>query len=285
MYRKFLNWFSRRIDSWIKKLIRLKGVIGYKIYMDDFDYQKSDIFIATFPRSGTTLLQMILYQITTDGEYNFDHLYDVSPWIKNDVYEGIKANKKLNKPRIIKTHDPYKEYDPLIKGKTIFVIRDGLDAMYSQFQQRVSYGNPDLTLEEFSKSKMENNNANWFFFNEPWLENKKNKEILYLTYNDIVNNKESTVIKICKYLNIDIKSVNIERVLERTSLEYMKKFEDKFGERVDKDNKNYDYTNFIRKGSSGEGKKEFNNEVRNFYSTNFNKHIEPLLTKRGLSLK
>ena len=284
MYRKFLNWFSRRIDSWIKKLIGLKGIIGYKIYMDDFGYDESDIFIATFPRSGTTLLQMILYQITTNGEYDFDHLYDVSPWVKNDVYEGLKANKNLHKPRIIKTHDPYTEFDPLIKGKTIFVIRDGLDAMYSQYQQRVSYGNPDLTVEEFSKSKMENNNANWFYFNEPWLKNKKKKDILYLSYNELSNDKENTILKICNFLSIDLKKVNIARILQRTSLEYMKKNEDKFGERVDKDHKNYDYTNFIRKGSSGEGKKEFSDSVKNFYYQNLEQHIAPLLKKRNLKL-
>ena len=44
--------------------------------MDDFGYDKTDIYIVTYPRSGTTLLQMMLYQITTDGEYNFDHLGD-----------------------------------------------------------------------------------------------------------------------------------------------------------------------------------------------------------------
>jgi len=285
MYRKILNWTSRVTDRWIQRLINVKKVINYKIYMDDFGYDKSDIYIVTYPRSGTTLLQMMLYQITTDGDYNFDHLYDVSPWIKNDVYEGIPANKKLPNPRIIKTHDPYKEFDPLINGKTIFVLRDGLDAMYSLYQQKVSYGNPDLSIEQFSQTKMKNDDGNWFYFNEPWLENKKNKDVLFLTYNQLVQDKKESIILICNYLNIDLKNVDLERVIERTSLDYMKKYESKFGERVDKDHKDYDYTKFIRSGNSGEGKKVFSEEVKDFYSNNFKTHIEPLLTKRGITLK
>ena len=181
MYRKLLNWLARFVDRWINRFLQLKKHITYKIYMDDFGYDKSDIYIVTYPRSGTTLLQMMLYQITTDREYNFDHLGDVSPWIKNDVYEGIPANKELAKPKIIKTHDPYKEFDPMVNGKVIFVIRNGLDAMYSLYQQKLSYGNPDLSLEKFSQSKMKNDNGNWFYFNDPWLENKKKK--LYFKYN------------------------------------------------------------------------------------------------------
>lgn len=284
MYRKLLHWLARFIDRWIKKFIQLKTNITYKIYMDDFGFDKSDIYIVTYPRSGTTLLQMMLYQITTNGEYNFDHLGDVSPWIKNDVYEGIKANKELAKPRIIKTHDPYKEFDPMVNGKVIFVIRNGLDAMYSLYQQKLSYGNPDLSLEQFSQSKMKNDNGNWFYFNDPWLENKKKKDILYLTYNELVNEKENTTKRICDFLNIDSSNVDMERVIKKTSLEYMKQYPKKFGERQDPNHKNFDYTKFIRSGNSGEGEKEFSKQVKDFYYSNLEKHIKPLLEKRGLKL-
>ena len=284
MYRKLLNWLARFVDRWINRFLQLKKHITYIIYMDDFGFDKSDIYIVTYPRSGTTLLQMMLYQITTDGEYDFDHLGDVSPWIKNDVYEGIKANKELAKPRIIKTHDPYKEFDPMVNGKVIFVIRNGLDAMYSLYQQKLSYGNPDLSLEQFSQGKMKNDNGNWFYFNDPWLENKKKKDILYITYNELVKEKENTTKKICDFLNIDFSNVDMKRVLKKTSLEYMKQYQGKFGEREDPDHKNFDYTKFIRSGNSGEGEKEFSTEVKNFYYSNLEKHIKPLLKKRNLEI-
>jgi hypothetical protein len=165
MYKKILSWFLKKVDKWINKLLKLKTFITYSIYMGDFGYKKSDIYVVTYPRSGTTLLQMILYQIFSDGSLNFKHLYDVSPWIRNDVYEGIEANKTLQNPRIIKSHDPYKDFDPQVSGKIIFVLRDGLDAMFSLYKQKVDYGNPELTLEQFSKSIIKNNHTKWFNFN------------------------------------------------------------------------------------------------------------------------
>ena len=108
--------------------------------------------------------------------------------------------------------------------------------------------------------------------------------ILYLTYNELVKEKENTTKKICTFLNIDFSNVDMERVIEKTSLEYMKKHQEKFGEREDPDHKNYDYTKFIRSGNSGEGEKEFSKEVKDFYYYNLEKHIKPLLDKRGLKL-
>jgi len=50
------------------------------------------------------------------------------------------------------------------------------------------------------------------------------------------------------------------------------------------DHKNFDYTKFIRSGNAGEGEKEFSTEVKNFYYSNLDKHIKPLLKKRGLRI-
>ena len=131
---------------------------------------------------------------------------------------------------------------------------------------------------------MKNDNGNWFYFNDPWLENIKKKDILYLTYNELVKKKENTVKKICDFLSIDFSNVDMERVIKKTSLEYMKQHQDKFGERQDPDHKNFDYTKFIRSGNAGEGEKEFSLEVKNFYYSNLEKHIKPLLKKRNLKI-
>ena len=64
----------------------------------------------------------------------------------------------------------------------------------------------------------------------------------------------------------------------------MKQHQDKFGERKDPDHKNFDYTKFIRSGNAGEGEKEFSMEVKNFYHSNLEKHIKPLLKKRNLEI-
>jgi hypothetical protein len=64
----------------------------------------------------------------------------------------------------------------------------------------------------------------------------------------------------------------------------MKQYPKKFGEREDPDHKNFDYTKFIRSGNSGEGEKEFSEKVKNFYYSNLETHVKPLLKKRNLNL-
>ena len=67
------------------------------------------IYISTYPKSETTLMQMILYHLTTDGRMNFKHIYEVSPLIHNASFLGQKP-PDLKSPRIIKTHDNYKDF-------------------------------------------------------------------------------------------------------------------------------------------------------------------------------
>src|SRR5580765_773489 len=64
----------------------------------------SDIFVVAYPKSGTTWVQMILYQLTTEGTMSMRHIDEVSPH-----YEESNINlENLKSPRIIKTHIDYR---------------------------------------------------------------------------------------------------------------------------------------------------------------------------------
>jgi len=91
-----------------------------------FGEREDDIYISTYPKSGTTLMQMILYHLTTDGKMDFKHIYEVSPWIHNASFIGQKP-PDLTSPRIIKTHDNYKEFGKKTKGRFIYIYRNGMD--------------------------------------------------------------------------------------------------------------------------------------------------------------
>lgn len=74
--------------------------------MQAFGERDSDIYIVTFAKSGTTLMQMMLYQMTTDGNMDFGHIYDVSPWARYSAVANVEM-KSVGERRIIKTHDNY----------------------------------------------------------------------------------------------------------------------------------------------------------------------------------
>ena len=103
--------------------------------------------------------------------------------------------------------------------------------------------------------------------NLPWLINAKKKDILYLTYNEIVDNKKATIEKISSFLQVDFNKIDTKRVIEKSSLSFMKRNQKLFGERITKTNKNFNHSNFIRKGGFGDGQKKFNPTITNIYKT------------------
>lgn len=62
-----------------------------------------DIYIVTYPRSGTTWLQMILYQMMTRGEMSFAHISQVIPFFDRALLSRTNF-AALPSPRVFKTH-------------------------------------------------------------------------------------------------------------------------------------------------------------------------------------
>ncbi|MEJ7643725.1 MAG: sulfotransferase domain-containing protein [Chryseolinea sp.] len=220
--------------------------------MRDFGQRESDIYVVSYPRSGTTLMQMVLYQMTTDGNMGFDHIYEVSPWSRFSAFFK-RPMPSVGERRIIKTHDPYSMHEGNKTSKFIFLIRDCLDVIPSIYQQTQDYIDPSVNFEELSNRNM----TNWLDYNSTWIENGNGLDILYLNYEDVVGNKREVISVLSKYLNVNIDEPSIERVLERTSIKFMKDHESKFGEQPDHWKV---YNNFIRTGQVGKGRSQFTDE-------------------------
>lgn len=240
--------------------------------MSDFGQKETDIYVAAYPRSGTTLMQMILYQMTTDGDMGFDHLYDVSPWCRFSAFFK-RPMPSVGERRIIKTHDRYEMFEQFNSVKFIFLTRDCLDVIPSIYQQTQDYIDPAVMFDQLSSRNMKN----WFDYNTEWIENKNGLNILYLNYEDVVGTKREVISEISKFLEITIDELSLERVLERTSLEFMKKHESKFGEQPEHWKV---YNNFIRNGSIGKGKFHFtDNQLKEYRELSKKYKIEGALRR------
>jgi hypothetical protein len=220
-----------------------------KKLMQDFGERDTDIYIVTYPKSGTTLMQMLLYQLTTDGNMDFGHIYDVSPWCRYSAYMK-KEMSSTGKRRIIKSHDEYEMLRDIKKGKFIFVMRDFLDVIPSFHQHIKNYDNPAVTLDSLWNRKLED----WFRYNTKWIANPAGLPILYINYEDLVQDKPGAIQRIATFAGIPVDEVIMERTLERTTIEFMKAHKEKFGEQPESWKV---YDNFIRNGKVGEGKAIF----------------------------
>jgi hypothetical protein len=228
-----------------------------KKLMKEFGERETDIYVVSYPKSGTTLMQMIIYQLTTNGTMDFNHLYDVSPWCRFSAFFK-REMPSVGERRIIKTHDNYEMLAHVKKGKFVFIMRDYLDAISSLHQHIKDNVDPAANLAELNDRQMKE----WFTYNTEWIQNKNNLDILYINYEDVVADKMKVIFKISGFLGIEINDKTIQRVLHRTSLEFMKKHERKFGEQPEHWKV---YNNFIRHGKVGEGKTMFTPEQLKTY--------------------
>ena len=69
----------------------------------------------------------------------------------------------------------------------------------------------------------------------------------------------------------------MKRVYNRTRIEFMKKYETKFGDKPSKADKIY--TEFIRKGKVGEWKKNFPENFSKAFDKAYQKNISPIENK------
>jgi len=253
------------LDDIEKSFRKMKSLLIYtriKKLMTVLGQKPTDIYVQTMPKAGTTLMQMLLYQMITDGKMNFNHLYDVSPWYAFAARGRLsKFNEFLENPpnfknrRILKSHLPYSMFKDMNQGKIVYIVQDGKDQLLSNFHQYKNYFEYKLEFENFVDSFMEG----WFTTNEEWLKNESQLPIIYINYEDIVFNKKIVIQKLSDFLDIPINKEIVERTIERTSFDFMKKHENKFGEQPETQEHKI-YNQFIRKGKVGEGKKDFTKE-------------------------
>ena len=266
---KIVSFLNKLINKLLSNLLIASEKLNYLKYKLEFGEKDDDIYIITYPKSGTTLMQMMLYQLTTSGEITFKHIYEVSPWLRNDAYKHFPL-KALPSPRIIKTHDNYYDYTKGTKGKFIFIFRDGIDVAISLYHQKKNYGHPNLDFDNYFKSFIEQKNMNWFYFTKEWILNKNNHKILYLTYEDILENMDKNIQIISEFCNLSICKTDFPRIKERCSFEFMKTHQDKFGEQPPEPSP-FIYDQFIRKGQPGEGKTYLSDEQKKTFENTFNK--------------
>lgn len=243
-------------------LFRLKK----KKYLLDFGQREDDIYVATYPKSGTTWMQMILYQLTTDGNMDFEHINDVSPWI----HWAVLKNKSVNdvpSPRIIKIHDTYDEMAYVKKGRFIYVVRNGMDVMNTLTYHLRAYGEPDISFDDVFETRLES----WSSHVSSWIENRKGLNIFYIRYEDLKEDIEQEIHRIIHFCDMDVDDETIKRAIERSSFSFMKQYETKFGEQPERFKV---YDQFIRKGKTGEGIQRCSKDQIESYRDLFEKHFK-----------
>lgn len=254
----------------------------YRRYLAEFGESDDDIVVATYSKSGTTWMQMILYQLTTDGRMDFDHLFDISPWVYYSALREV-APAHTPQPRIIKSHDRYGRFAGGRRGRFIFVVRDGRDVCLSLFHHRRNFKRYDGSFEQHFDDFVNGTEYNWFDHLRPWLENAARLPITYVRFEDLKNDFATTVRRVAEACEIEVTEASMARVLERCSFEYMKQHEARFAPRnqhfAGKPDALYhvrDSSQFIRHGRVGEGIAALTEQQLDAYRARFDRSLAGL---------
>lgn len=264
-------------------LAKLRGIrrrFGLLHYDTQYDGSPDDIFIVTYPRSGTTWLQMIVYQLTTDGAINFAHIDEVSPYLEVALIPRRRNITDLpGTPRVVKSHLPYHEI-PKGPGRYIYGVRSGLDVAVSYHHHSRKYvqGMAGLSLSEFFSRFMAGQvlYGSWFDHVTRWLRNKDRLNLLVVTYEELSADLEATVRRIADFCGITIDPAAMPRILERCSFAFMREHNARFvGEQWPR-NPDAPETPFIRRGQVGGWREELDAQAASDFQETCDRRLRHL---------
>lgn len=214
-----------RISGTIRSAIEIVHYIRLRYV--DFTLRPDDIFIVTCPRSGTTWVQNILYQLTTDGDLDSFVLDEFSPYFEYP-YDAERDYEALPSPRCFKSHLSYR-YMVKGPGKYIYVARDGRDVAVSYFHSHVR--DKQMTFSQYFDRFLNGKTdwlGGWFDHVRGWYEHKDDPNVLFLRYEDLKGDLAGTVKRIIDFCGFEIEAERLPAILERCSFDFMKEHQIRF---------------------------------------------------------
>jgi hypothetical protein len=222
-----LDGLARLLNAAVEKLYWVR--LRYLEYVPRPD----DVFIVTYPRSGTTWMQMILYHLTTDGRMDFPHIAEYCPWFEKSLRSG-RGFELRPSPRIFKTHLPYPKI-PKGPCKYIYVARDGKDVAVSNYHLHRMYFQYEGTFAEFFERFMRGDigYGSWFEHVAGWWSHRHDANVLFLAYEELTRDLEACLRRIIAFCGWEVSPGRLPVILERCRFAFMKEHESQFDPAVE----------------------------------------------------
>lgn len=254
---------SRIMELCIKPLASVSIGLSFVSSRLRHDFRESDIYIASYPRSGTTLMQMAVHQLLHPGDISFDHISQVVPYIDRCLALGREPSNNAGR-RIFKTH-----LTPLWIGnnrsKYIYIHRNIDDVAWSYYNFYVSHHGFNGSLEAFINMFVggKAQSGSWVKHVSRWFTYAERGNVLVISYDDVITDPRRALRGVARFCEIEVDEQTLDVAAEAISFEAMKSLETKF-----------DHINeilierrmqqgmFIRSGLSGSGRAQLTADIR-----------------------
>ena len=223
------------------------------------------IWLASYPKSGTTLLRSILssYFYSNDGIFTFENLKKISQFpqtshlisigvdvdnekevFKNFINAQNFINQEKEKVKFFKTHSSlckmYESNFTDLKNTlgTIYIVRDPRNVVTSLAHHY------NLSIDQATDVMIDKNRlmdktpkncrvflGSWNFNFNSWKNLKDQNKYLLIKYEDLINKKKTILLKIFKYLDLlglksNLDMTRLNKAIKTTEFENMKKKEE-----------------------------------------------------------
>ena len=208
-----------------------------------------DVFIVTYPKSGTTWVQMMAWQLVSGGSLDFRHIDDVVPYIERCNEADLPRLSALPRPRFFKTHLPQRD---LPRGaRYVYVVRKLEDLAISYYHHTLLLENFAGGLDAFVKKLASGRTVggSWAEHVLPWLDRRGDPSVLLLSYEEMKADPAGTLRRLARFSGVALDEARLPLLVEQSSAAFMKTLDARFDPRMARRVS----TTFIRKGETGEG--------------------------------
>lgn len=236
--------------------------------LSSFELSPDDVWVVSYPKSGTTWTQQIVKLIQNGGKDDGRKITDAIPFVdmvNKDPNFHYEVNlHELPFPRAFKSHFTY---DLMPCGlpstrpcKYIYVARNPKDVVVSLFHffQAFKLYPPDWKFSDFLSTFMKGDvgYGSWFDHVLGWWAHRDDPNILFLKYEDMKKDLTGSVQKIATFIGSTISKEQLVDIVKQCEFESMK----------NNPQANYSWepahqaSPFMRKGVVGDWKSYFSQE-------------------------
>ncbi|KAL7013349.1 hypothetical protein ACKWTF_015344 [Chironomus riparius] len=253
-----------------------------KAFLGDFERTKNfkiyedDVWLIGFPRSGTTLVQEMMWLMMND--YNYEgaksvDTYNRAQWFDffnvTHPIQGVDVGyqDRMPRPRIYKCHYPV-QFLPdqiwTVKPKIVHIVRDLKDVAISYYYLRKNQWHEDIeNIEDHFEDMF--SAKTWYTPYREHIENYKRipdyPNIFYMTYEGLMADKPNVTRKLAEFLGKPISDENLDQLLDHCKFEKMRenkatnmiKYMELFNQLSNHDRP---VDSFVRKGIVGDHKNQ-----------------------------